>query len=148
MRPPSHPSCLIAEDQALIGMALESYLEEVGIDVVGPYPSRAEALASIEGHTPALAILDFELADGPCTDLAKALLGRGVPVIIYSGLPRGPDLADGLDGVTWLEKPVDRACLLEEALRLAPALATTSHLRAQPGGYLHDLSAQAEAEPR
>jgi hypothetical protein len=38
------PCCLIAEDQALIGMALEAYLEDVGILVAGPFASCAEAL--------------------------------------------------------------------------------------------------------
>ena len=114
--------CLVAEDQALIGMALQTYLEEAGIEVAGPFPSCAEALSWAEARTPALAILDFKLRNGICSHLAKTLLGRGVPVIIYSGLPRRATPPE-LDGATWLEKPVDRESLMAEATRLAPSLA-------------------------
>src|SRR4051794_16531676 len=74
MDPTFIPCCLIAEDQALIGMALEAYLEDLGIDVAGPYPSCTEAAGWVEAHTPELAILDFKLKDGSCTDLARSLL--------------------------------------------------------------------------
>src|SRR5215204_1406988 len=103
--------CLVAEDQALIGMALQTYLEEAGIEVAGPFPSCAEALSWAEARTPALAILDFKLRDGICTHLAKTLLGRGVPVIIYSGPPASQATSRHQARAVWLEKPVDRASL-------------------------------------
>jgi DNA-binding response OmpR family regulator len=117
------PCCLIAEDQALIGMALEAYLQDVGIDVAGPFPSCARALSWADVHTPELAILDFRLKDGSCADLAKTLLARGVPVIVYSGLPRSADERGELHDASWLEKPADRPTLLKLALDLAPSLA-------------------------
>jgi DNA-binding response OmpR family regulator len=123
MNPAFMPCCLIAEDQALIGMALEAYFEDLGVDVAGPFPSCAETARWLQAHTPEVAILDFKLKDGSCTDVARSLLARGVPVIIYSGLPRADDERQKLPGVTWLEKPVDRATLLNAALRLAPSLA-------------------------
>jgi len=119
----SKPCCLVAEDQALIALALEAALEEVGIGIAGPFPSCAEALTWVERHTPELAFLDFKLRDGPCTKLAKTLLGRGVPVIITSGCPQGPGTWPELCDVIWLEKPVDPARLLALIERVAPALA-------------------------
>src|SRR3954463_2749992 len=98
----SRPCCLVAEDQALIALALEAALEEVGIGIAGPFPSCAEASAWVERHTPELAILDFKLRDGPCTHLAKTLLRREVPVIIASGCPQGPDTPPELCDVIWL----------------------------------------------
>jgi DNA-binding response OmpR family regulator len=118
--------CLVCEDQALIGMALEAYLEEQGIVVAGPFLSCAEALAWIEDDTPQVAILDYMLRDGPCTDLAQALIGRGVPVIIYSGFPVDAETPSVLRTVTWLEKPVDRECLMGAVAQLAPSLALRS----------------------
>jgi DNA-binding response OmpR family regulator len=122
MDPTFMPCCLIAEDQALIGMALEAYFEDLGIDVAGPFPSCTEAAGWVDAHTPEIAILDFKLKDGSCIDLARSLLARGVPVIIYSGIS-GINERQNLAGVTWLEKPADRATLLKIALRLAPSLA-------------------------
>ena len=113
----------MAEDQALIALALEAALEEVGIGIAGPFGSCVEASAWVERHTPELAILDFKLRDGPCTKLAKTLLGRGVPVIITSGCPQGPGTWPELCDVIWLEKPLDPARLLALIERVAPALA-------------------------
>ncbi len=106
------PRCLIVEDQALIGMALEASLEDAGFAVEGPFASNAEALAWLEDHTPELALLDVLLRDGPCTRLVRALRARGVPFAIYSGLKPQivpPELAN----VPWLEKPVAREALLK-----------------------------------
>ncbi|WP_377041781.1 response regulator [Microvirga arabica] len=117
------PRCLIAEDQALIGMGLEATLEDIGIAVAGPFPSCSEALAWIEADRPDVAIIDYKLRDGPCTELVTALLGQGVPVVIYSGFPQGSDIAPELCGLTWLEKPTARSDLLAAMARIAPAIA-------------------------
>ena len=109
----SSPRCLIVEDQALIGMALEASLEEAGFTVAGPFSSTVDALAWLTENTPELALLDVLLKDGPCTRLVRELRGRGVPFAIYSGLKPPhmppPELAD----VPWLEKPVAREALVK-----------------------------------
>jgi DNA-binding response OmpR family regulator len=38
------PCCMIVEDQALIGMSLEAFLEDAGFSVAGPFLSCADAL--------------------------------------------------------------------------------------------------------
>jgi DNA-binding NtrC family response regulator len=123
LQPSPTPGCLIVEDQALIGMALEAYLEELGGEVCGPFGTCAEAKSWLERHSPELGLLDYELKDGHCAEIAEILLGRGVPVAIYSGHPRGPDTPKVLQDVTWLEKPVARPELLRTLVRLAPSLA-------------------------
>ena len=80
-------TCLLAEDEALIGMAMADMLEEAGIPVIGPFASASEALAWARQNSPSAAILDFSLKDGPCTDLARELMAQGVPVIVCSGWP-------------------------------------------------------------
>jgi len=125
----SKPCCLIAEDQALIALALEAALEDAGIEIAGPFGSCVAASAWVERHTPELAVLDFKLPDGPCTDLAKTLLGRGVPIIITSGCPHGPETPSELREVIWLEKPVDPASLVAVVARCAPSLASRTPRR-------------------
>ncbi len=39
------PICLIVEDQVLIGLSLEAYLEEVGFGTCETFPTATEALA-------------------------------------------------------------------------------------------------------
>ncbi len=118
----SQPTCLIVEDQALIGLALEAYLEEVGFGACETLPSGAKALEWLSAHTPAVAILDFSLRDGPCTMLVRVLRERGIPIVIYSGHKRDvapPELRD----VPWLSKPCDRAALLAALTRISRVFA-------------------------
>jgi CheY-like chemotaxis protein len=83
---PPLPCCLVVEDQALIGMALEASLEEQGFQIAGPFARVCDALKWLKEHTPDIALLDLVLGDGPCTQLATTLRSRGVPFAIYSGV--------------------------------------------------------------
>ena len=113
------PLCLLIEDQALIGMALEATLEDAGFRVAGPFMSNAEALAWLDQHTPDLALLDVLLKDGPCTSLVRALRRRSIPFAIYSGLRPG-SRPPGLAATRWLEKPVSRMDLTSVLREIAP----------------------------
>ena len=114
--------CLLAEDEALIGMALQDILEDAGIAVAGPFTTSAEALASSRQRAPSVAVLDFALKDGPCTELATHLMAQGVPVIVCSGWPRDSEERAELSKVTWLEKPFGRVEFLKTISALAPVL--------------------------
>jgi CheY-like chemotaxis protein len=81
------PCCMIVEDQALIGMSLEAFLEDAGFSVAGPFPSCADALRWLEHNTPQVAVLDVSLRDGTSLPIAQTLKGRNTPFAIYSGLP-------------------------------------------------------------
>ncbi|WP_457093081.1 hypothetical protein [Microvirga sp. P5_D2] len=58
--------CLVVEDQILIAMSIETYLEDVGI-AAQSVGSMAEARAWLEANTADIAIVDFMLKDGPGT---------------------------------------------------------------------------------
>ena len=109
----ARPSCLIAEDQALIGLALEAYLDDAGFDVAGPFPANTDAVRWLERSRPRLAVVDVQLKDGPCLTLARELKNRGVPFAVYSGLPPAAQLPPELQDVPWLEKPVARETLVQ-----------------------------------
>jgi DNA-binding response OmpR family regulator len=108
----AHPCCMIVEDQALIGMSLEASLEEAGFDVAGPFMSNAQALKWMENAAPDLAVLDVMLKDGTSLRIARELKSRGVPFVIYSGLPPDADRPPELQDVPWLEKPARRETLV------------------------------------
>ena len=119
--PASPIRCLLAEDQALIGMALEAYLQDAGYEVAGPFATSAAALVALETQTPAVAIIDYKLRDGRCLKLVRVLRDLAVPFLVYSGLPRLPDLSSEFEGVPWLEKPTDRPDLLKAVAKLVSA---------------------------
>jgi DNA-binding NtrC family response regulator len=112
------PCCMIVEDQALIGMSLEAYLEDAGFSVAGPFLSCADALQWLEHNTPQVAVLDVFLRDGTALPIAQELKGRNTPFAVYSGLSFTSSLPDELQGVPWLEKPVPREELTETLARL------------------------------
>jgi DNA-binding response OmpR family regulator len=112
------PRCLIVEDQALIAMSLEAYLEEAGIEITATFSSGTKALNWLVAHTPELALVDVMLEDGPCFKLARELKSRGIPFVIYSGLPPARDYPSELSEAPWLEKPAERAALTRALMQL------------------------------
>jgi DNA-binding response OmpR family regulator len=115
----SSPWCLVLEDQALIGMALEASLEEAGFRVAGPFMSNSETLDWLEDNAPDLALVDILLKDGPCTPVLRVLQNRKIPFAIYSGL-RPSTLPPELAAVRWLEKPISRGDLKKALLDITP----------------------------
>ena len=84
------PRILIVEDEILIGLELESLLQDEGYDAVGIAASRAEA-ASLAGdlkaqaQEPDLALVDIHLADGATgIEVARGLVDDGVRVVFLS----------------------------------------------------------------
>lgn len=78
-------SILIVEDEAMISMMLEEYLEALGHKVAANASSLDEARVIIEGTIPDLAILDCYLGSEEIWPVADILTERGVPVILSSG---------------------------------------------------------------
>ena len=113
------PWCLVLEDQALIGMALEASLEEAGFRVAGPFMSNRETLDWLEDNAPDLALVDILLRDGPCTPVLRVLQDRKIPFAIYSGL-KPSTLPSELAAVRWLEKPISRRDLTDALLDITP----------------------------
>ncbi len=117
----SNPSCLLVEDEALIGVDIEEQVSAAGYDVQWA-GSLQGALTYLEAGTPDVAIIDVVLRDGQGTDLVHELKQRGVPFVIHSGWASQPDIPE-LRDVPWLTKPADIALLLsalESSRRRAP----------------------------
>lgn len=64
------PCCMIVEDQALIGMSLEAFLEDAGFSIAGPFLSCANTLRWLETNTPNVALLDGALREGTSLPIA------------------------------------------------------------------------------
>jgi DNA-binding response OmpR family regulator len=117
MAHPRPPRILIAEDYGLIGMMLEQDLREAAYEVAGPFASCAAALKWLATQTPDAAILDIELEDGPCTELAQELKDRSVPFLILTGQPSDPAHNQAaFSGAPRLEKPMSQQEVID-ALR-------------------------------
>jgi two-component system, response regulator PdtaR len=75
---------LIVEDEILIGLELESLLQDFGHEVVGIAASSDDALTLGRDLNPDLAFVDIHLADGPTgVDVARHLSAQHQVTVIF-----------------------------------------------------------------
>ena len=79
-------SIVLLEDEALIALDIADQLQNAGFAIAETFSSCAAALEWLSVHTPDLAILDIQLRDGDCEEVAKALHERKVPFVVHSGM--------------------------------------------------------------
>lgn len=105
---------LVVEDDAMLAMALELTLFDLGCEVVGPASSLGEAAplaheAAIDG-----AILDVNLAGEKVYPIADILADRGIPFVFTTGYGAAC-LRDCDRERPVLQKPYDPGSLVEIA---------------------------------
>jgi len=100
---------LIVEDEALLAMELEAFLEDAGHQVVGIAESKDEAVAFAASRRPDLTFMDVHLADGPTGVEAAREVAAHSPTIIFltANVKRIPDDFAGAMGV--IPKPYTHA---------------------------------------
>ena len=78
-------SVLVIEDEPLIAMMIEDFIDMLGHQVAGICDSVVQALAKVEEGGFDVAILDVNLRDGACWPVADALDSREIPFVVASG---------------------------------------------------------------
>ncbi|WP_447763802.1 response regulator [Sphingopyxis panaciterrae] len=77
---------LIVEDDPLVSMMLEGYLDALGCDVAGCVETVADAVFRITGGSIDAAILDVHLANGETSEPVAAVLNAAcIPYIVTTG---------------------------------------------------------------
>lgn len=106
---------LVVEDESLVAMLLETILDDLGCETVGPVSTVAEALDvlaardDIDGG-----LLDVNVAGVEIFPVAEALAARGLPFVFSTGYGEG-GLPDAWKGRITLQKPFTEAAV-EKAL--------------------------------
>jgi CheY-like chemotaxis protein len=96
---------LVVEDELLVAMEIETLLDRLGCEVVGPVASVREALDTIREREVDGAILDVNLHGEYAYPAAEALRARAVPFVFLSGYTDLPDPPPALGDVPTLRKP-------------------------------------------
>jgi CheY-like chemotaxis protein len=78
-------SVLVIEDEPLIAMMLEDFVDLLGHDLAGVADSVADALTRVDEGGFDAAILDVNLRDGACWPVADALTNAGKPFVLATG---------------------------------------------------------------
>lgn len=106
---------LLVEDEYLIAKSMARRLASAGIEVVGPVPTVAEALALLKAEALDGAVLDINLRGEMVFPVADALTERGIPFVFATGYD-GPEIPPRYAHVMRSEKPVNLDGLVEALL--------------------------------
>lgn len=110
---------LIVEDEYLIAMELERWLENAGAEVAGPVPNVKQALALIDALPLDAAILDVNLKGEAVYTVADSLRDRDVPYVFATGEVEIANRSDYRSRPK-LEKPILDTELLRAVSKLLP----------------------------
>ena len=103
---------LVVEDDTLLAMDLKETLIDAGAVVVGVCQTLDEGMARANDNDFAVAVLDFSLGPDTVSPLARRLVRRGLPFILYTGQSRRePSLAEWSDRLI-IEKPAPARVLV------------------------------------
>ena len=94
----------VVEDEAMVSILVEEFLEELGCEITGTASRFDDALEKAGSLTVDLALLDVNLAGRLSYPVAELLIARGVPVVFSTGYGAAA-LPEALHGVTVLSKP-------------------------------------------
>jgi DNA-binding response OmpR family regulator len=101
---------LIIEDSWHVAKALTSLLTDIGMVVIGPISTSAEAQPLVAERQPELAVVGLNLRGEMGFGLVDWLHKRGLRVIVLTGYPGSGTLLDKANAV--LQKPYDAQELL------------------------------------
>jgi PAS domain S-box-containing protein len=119
-------SILLVEDEAIVAMAVNDLLTELGYSVIGPFSRIRDARAALDKHEIGGAILDVNVGGEMAYSLAEHLSTRSIPFVFATGY--GAESIDPKFGhVPVLQKPIERAALsrlfIEPVRAVGPAVA-------------------------
>ena len=92
----------------IIAMEAEEILRELGYADCHVCGSVRSALQLIADNPIGFALLDIDLGDETCEEIAAALKAQGTPFIFASGYDDFPELVSELAGVPVVTKPYTR----------------------------------------
>jgi CheY-like chemotaxis protein len=95
---------LTAEDEPILSIALEDMLDDLGCSVVGSASTLAQALEMGAHAAFDIAVLDVSLARENVDSAARAIVARGIPVVLATGHTTS-DVGARLGAASVVEKP-------------------------------------------
>jgi DNA-binding NtrC family response regulator len=104
---------LIAEDEAMIALDLENFLQDLGCEIIGPVANVEDVIQQFEAHHPDGALLDINLRGKQVFAVLPQLIEQGLPVIITSGYDDVTLIPQDFRALPRISKPFNQATLRE-----------------------------------
>jgi CheY-like chemotaxis protein len=102
---------LVAEDEALIAIGIETMLQGFGCEVVGPVSEVREILQMIDAEAVDGALLDVNLRGRQVFEVLPELIRRKIPVVLTSGYDDATLFPPAFRDLPRISKPFDEATL-------------------------------------
>jgi DNA-binding response OmpR family regulator len=103
---------LVLETDVLASFDWADLIGARGYCVVDPFTSCEAALQWLATNTPQVAVVDWDLGEASCREVARVLQDRAVPLVVVSSAHKPTELLAGLTPVNWLRKPVPAEVVL------------------------------------
>jgi CheY-like chemotaxis protein len=94
----------LVEDEGVVALLIESMLDELGYEVIGPVPRLAKALDVARTEIFEIAVLDVNLNGTTSFPIADLLLDKGIPFVFATGYG-APGIPPYLGSHAVLQKP-------------------------------------------
>jgi len=117
---------LVVEDEALLAMELEEFLDRGGYAIVGPFSELGRAIEATHREAIDLALLDTNLNGEMVYPLADELRRRGIPFIFVTGYS-ALNLPERFRRAARVGKPIDPTVLARELQSISAT--SSSHVQ-------------------
>src|SRR5579871_46938 len=121
------PSILLVEDEPLVAMMMNGFLDQLDCQVLGPCNTPFEALAFLKESPIDAAILDINLGGETVYPVADALTRLGVPFVFVTGYSN-ESIESRFSDVKRLEKPIGFERLRSTVEELCQAQANSERI--------------------
>ena len=116
-------SVMLVEDEAIVAMAVNDSLTDLGFSVVGPFSRVSDACRALQDHQVDAAILDVNLNGEMVYSLAELLTDRKIPFVFATGYG-AESIEPRFENIPVLQKPIEKDML--SRLFVRPEIARAS----------------------
>ena len=109
-------SIMLVEDEAIVALALNDSLTDMGFSVVGPFSRISDACRALQDNQVDGAILDVNLAGETVYSLAEILTARKIPFVFATGYG-AESIEPRFEHIPVLQKPIEKEMLTRVFVR-------------------------------
>ena len=103
-------SVMLVEDEAVVALAVNDSLTDLGFSVIGPFSRVSDACQALRDHQVDAAILDVNLDGEMVYSLAEMLTDRKIPFVFATGYGT-ESIAPRFENIPVLQKPIEKDML-------------------------------------
>ena len=122
-------SVMLVEDEAIVALAVNDSLTDLGFSVIGPFSRVADACRALQHHRVDAAILDVNLDGEMVYSLAELLIAQKIPFVFATGYG-AESIESRFEHIQVLQKPIEKDMLRRVFVQpvIAPAALATDQI--------------------